>query len=156
MVYSRQVQLATCRFGWKTGFNKRAGRRIKFGEYDMNRALMFLALAFFWLHDKITPVEMTPTAMTETLVRINIYAETNKAIAPSLDVLAKRDGYVNRTTPVATGRLQYRVAQGGISPHQFRRGWEARRRWGGCRYFRKLSLKKARRESLGRFTDVAR
>ena len=82
----------------------------------MNRAfLMFLALAFFsGCTDKITPVEMTRTAMTETLVRINIYAETNKAIAPSLDVLAKRDGYVNRTTDGWNRPLQYRVAQDGI------------------------------------------
>jgi hypothetical protein len=52
--------------------------------------------------------------MTETLARINIYAETNKAIPPSLDVLAKRDGYVNRTTDGWNRPLQYRVTQDGI------------------------------------------
>lgn len=82
----------------------------------MNRAsLMFLALAFLsGCTDKITPVEMTRTAMTETLARINIYAETNKAVAPSLDVLAKRDGYLNRTTDGWNRPVQYRVAQDGI------------------------------------------
>jgi hypothetical protein len=82
----------------------------------MNRAfLIFLALAFLsGCTDKITPVEMTRTAMTETLVRINIYAETNKAIPSSLDVLPKRDGYMNRTTDGWNRPLQYRVAQDGI------------------------------------------
>jgi hypothetical protein len=76
---------------------------------------MFLALAFLsGCTDKITPVEMTRTAMTETLARINIYAETNKAVAPSLDVLAKRDGYLNRTTDGWNRPVQYRVAQDGI------------------------------------------
>jgi hypothetical protein len=116
VLYSGQVQLATFRFGWRTGFERRVGGRIKDREYDVNRAsLVFLALAFLsGCTDRITPVEMTRTAMTETLARINIYAQTNKGIPPSLDVLAKRDGYVNRTTDGWNRPLQYRVTQDGI------------------------------------------
>lgn len=64
--------------------------------------------------DRITPVEMTKTAITETVVRINIYAETNRAVPPSLDVLPRRNGYANRTTDGWGRPLQYRVATNGI------------------------------------------
>ena len=62
----------------------------------------------------ITPVEMTLTAIGETFVRIAIYAENNKAVAPSLDVLPKRDGYANQTTDGWNRPLQYRVTEDGI------------------------------------------
>lgn len=76
---------------------------------------IFLALVFLsGCIDKITPHEMTRTAMTETFVRINIYAETNKAVPPSLDVLPKRDGYANQTADGWNRPLQYRVTQDGI------------------------------------------
>ncbi|MEI8289359.1 MAG: type II secretion system protein GspG [Verrucomicrobiota bacterium] len=78
-------------------------------------ALIFLVMACgsCCMHT-ITSVEMTWTAIDETFVRIAIYAETNKAVAPSLDVLPKRDGYANQTTDGWKRPLQYRVAKDGI------------------------------------------
>jgi hypothetical protein len=78
-------------------------------------SLIFLVLAFLsGCSDMITPHEMTRTAMAETFVRINFYAETNKSIPPSLDVLPKREGYANRTTDGWNRPLLYRVSQDGI------------------------------------------
>ena len=48
--------------------------------------------------DVITPVQMTHTAITETFVRMNLYAQQNHAIPTSLAILPKRKGYANRTT----------------------------------------------------------
>jgi hypothetical protein len=41
---------------------------------------------------------MTHTAITETFVRMNLYAQQHHSIPTSLDVLPKRTGYANRTT----------------------------------------------------------
>ncbi len=78
-------------------------------------SLIFLVLIFLsGCSDKITPHEMTRTAITETFVRINIYAKTNKIIPPSLEVLPKREGFANRTTDGWNRPLQYRATQDGI------------------------------------------
>jgi len=76
---------------------------------------VILALSFVlsWT-SRIPPVAMTRTAMTETFVRISLYAETNKALPPSLDVLPKREGYANRTTDGWKRPLQYSVAGDGV------------------------------------------
>lgn len=63
---------------------------------------------------KITPKEMTHTAMIETFVRIDIYAETNHSIPGSLEVLPRRKGYGNQTTDGWGRPLHYRVTQDGI------------------------------------------
>ena len=63
---------------------------------------------------RITPVEMTKSAITETFVRIGIYAQTNRAVPPSLAVLPKRDGYANRTTDGWGRPLRYSLATNGI------------------------------------------
>lgn len=73
--------------------------------------LAWVALCFV---DRATPVDMTRTAMTETFIRICLYAETNKALPPSLDALPKRDGYANRTTDGWKRPLQYRVDKNGV------------------------------------------
>jgi hypothetical protein len=85
------------------------------------RASIILALGFvlaaavaFCFVDRITPVEMTHTAMTETFVRISLYAETNKALPPSLDVLPKREGYANRRSDGWKRPLQYSVTGNGV------------------------------------------
>jgi hypothetical protein len=57
---------------------------------------------------------MTKGAITGTFVRINFYAQTNKVIPPSLDVLPKRKGYADRTTDGWGRPLQYQVAAEGI------------------------------------------
>src|SRR5438105_392872 len=72
--------------------------------------LVLAAVVAFSFVDRITPIEMTHTAMTETFVRISLYAETNKAVPPSLDVLPKREGYANRTTDGWKRLLQYSVS----------------------------------------------
>jgi hypothetical protein len=76
-------------------------------------AVFTLACSSCCLH-WITPVEETRSAITETFVRINLYAETHKAIPLSLDVLPKRAGYANRTTDGLKRPLQYRIADDGL------------------------------------------
>lgn len=85
------------------------------------RASIILAFGFvvaavvaFSFVDRITPVEMTHTAMIETFVRISLYAETNKALPPSLEVLPKREGYANRTTDGWKRTLEYSVSGDGV------------------------------------------
>jgi len=63
---------------------------------------------------RIPPVDITHTAIVETFVRIGIYAETNKALVPSLDLLPKRDGYANLDSDGWHRPLQYRVTEDGI------------------------------------------
>jgi hypothetical protein len=75
--------------------------------------ILTLVFAFSFV-DRITPLEMTRTAMGETFVRISLYAERHKALPPSLDVLPKREGYENRTTDGWNRPLQYTVASDGV------------------------------------------
>jgi len=62
----------------------------------------------------ITPVEATHTAIGETFARVQIYAETNRFVAPSLDVLPKRGGYANQTSDGWHRPLLYRAAPDGV------------------------------------------
>ena len=64
--------------------------------------------------DRITPVDMTHSAIDETFYRIHIYAQKNGSVPSSLEVLPKREGYVNRTTDGWGRPLQYRVRPDGI------------------------------------------
>jgi hypothetical protein len=75
--------------------------------------VMFALLMPLSCH-RITPVEMTKTAITETFARISIYAQTNRAVPSSLAVLPKRDGYANRTTDGWGRSLQYSLSTDGI------------------------------------------
>jgi len=74
---------------------------------------LFAALAIASC-DRITPVEMTDTAIGETFYRIHIYAQENGKIPTSLDSLPKREGYINRTTDGWDRPLEYRVRPDGI------------------------------------------
>jgi hypothetical protein len=62
----------------------------------------------------ITPVESTNTAIMESFARAQLYAETNRAVPPSLDALPKRKGYANQTMDGWHRPLQYRVAPDGV------------------------------------------
>jgi Type II secretion system (T2SS), protein G len=62
---------------------------------------------------RITPVEMTHTAIDETFFRIHIYAQKYGAVPASLDALPKREGYANRTTDGWGRPLVYRVLPDG-------------------------------------------
>ena len=62
----------------------------------------------------ITPREMTATAITESLVRIHLYAQTNRALPPTLEVLPRRDGYMNRTMDGWGYELRYDISDTGI------------------------------------------
>jgi hypothetical protein len=62
---------------------------------------------------RITPVEMTDTAIGETFFRIHIYAQKYGAVPASLDVLPKRQGYANQTTDGWGRPLEYRVRPDG-------------------------------------------
>jgi len=63
--------------------------------------------------DPITPVEMTRTAMTETFARIDLYARSNNSVPLSIDVLPKREHYMNRTTDGWGRPLQYSASPDG-------------------------------------------
>jgi hypothetical protein len=81
----------------------------------LTRSLAFGVLLSFALVGcaPITPVEMTHSAITETFVRINIYARKYGAIPPSVDALPIREGYANSTTDGWGRRPEYRVAPDG-------------------------------------------
>lgn len=57
----------------------------------------------------ITPVESTNTAIMESFARVQLYAETNRAVPLSLDALPRRKRYANQTTDGWYRPLQYRV-----------------------------------------------
>jgi hypothetical protein len=61
----------------------------------------------------ITPVEMTDSAITETFVRIDLYAKEHGTTPPSLDVLPERKGYMNRITDGWGRPLLYEVSDDG-------------------------------------------
>jgi hypothetical protein len=64
--------------------------------------------------DTISPIDSTITAMDESFARVQIYAKTNGAVPPSLDVLPKRKGYANQITDGWHRPLLYRVAPDGV------------------------------------------
>lgn len=72
-----------------------------------------MAVASFFV-DRIPPKASTLSAMDETFVRVGLYAETNKSLPPSLNVLPKREGYLNRTTDGWGRGLRYTVAGDGV------------------------------------------
>jgi len=57
---------------------------------------------------------MTHTAITETFVRMNLYAQQRHSIPTSLDVLLKRTGYANRTTDGWNRPLLFETRADGI------------------------------------------
>jgi len=80
-------------------------------------ALALVAACVWWFlryWDVIPPDSMTITAMVETFARINIYAETNRSIPLSLNVLPKREGYANRTADGWGRPLLYTVGADGV------------------------------------------
>jgi hypothetical protein len=76
-----------------------------------------VVLALVFLLDRtlsIPPAVITRSAITETFVRIHLYAETHKALPSSLDDLPKREGYANRTSDGWKRPLQYTVTKDGL------------------------------------------
>jgi hypothetical protein len=63
---------------------------------------------------QIPPDAMTETAMTETFVRIHMYMKEHRKVPPSLAVLPKRTGYMNRTTDGWGRELRYTVDDRGV------------------------------------------
>jgi hypothetical protein len=66
------------------------------------------------LVDVIPPKAATMSAMTETFVRISLYARQSNSIPPSLSVLPKRTGYANQTVDAWKRPLHYEVTPDGI------------------------------------------
>ena len=64
--------------------------------------------------DVIPPKAATVSAMTETFVRIALYAKQSNSIPQSLAVLPKRAGYANQTTDAWKRPLRYEIATNGI------------------------------------------
>jgi hypothetical protein len=96
----------------------RSRERLRLGRLaaGARKHVLFGILSAFALAscDRITPVDMTHTAIAETFNRINIYAQKHGAVPASLDDLPKRQGYVNRTTDGWDRPLEYRVQQDGV------------------------------------------
>ena len=62
----------------------------------------------------ISPLEQTVSAMGETFVRMNLYAQQNGTVPLSLAVLPLREGYVNATTDAWDRPLLYEISDVGI------------------------------------------
>jgi hypothetical protein len=102
----------------------RARRFVAAGQYlifcVMKRvlALLLTIVGLGWLATSlvhvITPREMTASAITESFVRIHLYAKTNQALPPTLEVLPRRDGYMNRTTDGWGHGLVYTISDNGF------------------------------------------
>ena len=58
-------------------------------------AVVAIAIAMV---DVMPPSAITPTAMGETSVRIELFFQRNKHLPPDLRALPERQGYMNRTT----------------------------------------------------------
>lgn len=75
---------------------------------------LFVALTLNGCH-VITPVEMTHTAIGETFVRINIYTQENNKIPETLNMLTKRENYINKITDGWDKELLYTINDNVIS-----------------------------------------
>ena len=62
----------------------------------------------------ITPREMTLTSITETFVRIDLYAKQNGQLPATLAVLPEREGYANRIVDGWGRPLQYHLEEDGV------------------------------------------
>jgi hypothetical protein len=63
---------------------------------------------------RISPEEMTETAIGETHVRIHLYMKEHREVPPNLSVLPQRKGYANRITDGWGRELHYSVDDKGI------------------------------------------
>jgi len=61
------------------------------------------------LVETIPTRDLTPTAITETSVRIRLYHQRHLRLPPSLAELPMREGYVNRSTDAWGRPLEYTV-----------------------------------------------
>ena len=71
-------------------------------------ALAVVVVAFSCVH-VIPKSAITPSAMTETSVRIEMYYDQSKRLPPDLSVLPARENYANRTTDAWGRTLIYTV-----------------------------------------------
>jgi hypothetical protein len=69
-------------------------------------SVVAVSLAFV---DVVPKRAITPSAMTETSVRIEMYYQRNKRLPADLDVLPVRENYANRTTDAWNRPLRYAV-----------------------------------------------
>jgi len=72
-------------------------------------AALAVVVVAFWCVDVIPKSAITPSAMTETSVRIEMYHQRNKRLPPDLTVLPVREGYVNRTADAWGRALIYTI-----------------------------------------------
>ena len=75
--------------------------------------IALLAAANTWAGYTITPVEMTYTAIGETMYRIHLYAKAKGKLPANLEVLPKRSGYANSTVDGWDVKLMYRIFDDG-------------------------------------------
>ena len=64
--------------------------------------------------DIIPAKDLTRSAMTETFVRIGLYARQNNALPASLNLLPKRERHANRTTDGWNRPLRFEITLEGI------------------------------------------
>ena len=79
--------------------------------------ILFLSLAGVFLvgcGHEISKRELTVSAMTETLVRIDLFFKDQRRVPESLAALPKRAGYTNSTTNGWGHDLQYSVDADGV------------------------------------------
>ena len=71
-----------------------------------------VGVVYFSCVDVIPKSAITPSAMTETSVRIEMYYQRNMRLPPDLTVLPVREGYANRITDAWGRSLVYTVGAG--------------------------------------------
>lgn len=64
--------------------------------------------------DTPDPTEITVSAMTETFVRMDIYARQHNTVPETLEILPQRSGYANRTTDGWDCALIYKIEDDGV------------------------------------------
>jgi hypothetical protein len=88
----------------------RAPERSASGEIFMRYAAIFVFLTLAGCHiDTVPQSAITPSAMTETYVRIGLYYQQHNKLPASLDMLPVRENYQNRTADVWGRPLRYTV-----------------------------------------------
>ncbi len=71
---------------------------------------IFVFITLAGCHIDATPQSaITPSAMTETYVRVGLYYQQNKKLPANLDVLPVRENYANSTVDAWGRQLRYTV-----------------------------------------------
>jgi hypothetical protein len=80
----------------------------------MKYLLLMLSACLMGCSERVTPIEETRSAIGETFVRINMYAEANKKLPASIEILPRRAGYANQIIDGWGNKLKYTISKDGL------------------------------------------